>query len=111
MILGRERSAYGDDDYLRRAVWANELFFVCDYEGFKALAEDDAHGLAIARELMQTLDWNRLCPRMPPAAYDEPLLDIEGVLSLRNLDVGVERDGLLLRFHGHRRDLTALGDG
>ncbi len=44
VFLGRERSAYGDDDYLRRAVRANEIFFVCDYPGFKALVEDDAHG-------------------------------------------------------------------
>ena len=41
------------------------------------LAEDDAHGLAIARELIQTLDWNRLCPRMPPVEYAEPVYDID----------------------------------
>jgi geranyl-CoA carboxylase beta subunit len=41
------------------------------------LAEDDAHGLAIARELMEALDWNRLCPQMPPKDYDEPVYDID----------------------------------
>jgi geranyl-CoA carboxylase beta subunit len=41
------------------------------------LAEDDAHGLAICRELIGALDWNRLCPQLPPKDYPEPLYDID----------------------------------
>lgn len=46
------------------------------------LAEDDAHGIAICRELMQQLDWNRLCPNMPPRAFEEPAYDVEELLGI-----------------------------
>lgn len=41
------------------------------------LAEDDAHGIAICRELMNQLDWNRLCPVFPPKDFEEPAYDVE----------------------------------
>ncbi len=41
------------------------------------LAEDDAHGIAICRELIERLDWNRLCPQLPPREFAEPHYDIE----------------------------------
>jgi geranyl-CoA carboxylase beta subunit len=41
------------------------------------LAEDDAHGIAICRELVERLEWNRLCQRMPPTTYAEPVYDID----------------------------------
>lgn len=43
------------------------------------LAEDDAHGISICRELIERLDWNRLCPRMPPKKFEEPVYDIEEI--------------------------------
>jgi geranyl-CoA carboxylase beta subunit len=39
------------------------------------LAEDDAHGLLIARDLMRRLDWNRGCPPPPPREFRPPLYD------------------------------------
>lgn len=50
------------------------------------LAEDDAHGLAIARELMAQLDWNRLCDRMPPREFEEPLYAIDELAGVVPLD-------------------------
>jgi geranyl-CoA carboxylase beta subunit len=41
------------------------------------LAEDDAHGISICRELVDRLEWNRLCPQMPPTRYEEPAYDID----------------------------------
>ncbi|TDG15758.1 acyl-CoA carboxylase subunit beta [Seongchinamella unica] len=46
------------------------------------LAEDDGHGIAICRELMERLDWNRLCPNMPPRKFDEPVYEIEELLGI-----------------------------
>ena len=50
------------------------------------LAEDDAHGLAIARELVAQLDWNRHCPQPPGAAYEEPLYPAEELVGLVPVD-------------------------
>ena len=61
-----------DDEELGGAEMHSKISGLVEY-----LAEDDAHGLAIARELMQTLDWNRLCPQLPPAEYEEPVYDID----------------------------------
>lgn len=36
------------------------------------LAEDDAHGLSIARDVLNRLDWNRHCPDLPVNDYKEP---------------------------------------
>lgn len=41
------------------------------------LAEDDAHGISICRELVDRLEWNRLCPNLLPAQYQEPVYDID----------------------------------
>ncbi len=36
------------------------------------LADDDAHGLAIARDLLERLDWNAACPAPPSRTFAEP---------------------------------------
>lgn len=36
------------------------------------LAEDDAHGIALAREVISALDWNKRLEKMPPLKYAEP---------------------------------------
>ena len=36
------------------------------------LAEDDAHGLEIARDLMARLDWNAACPKPGPCSFSDP---------------------------------------
>lgn len=41
------------------------------------LAEDDAHGIALAREVVAALDWNRRCDRMPPVSYREPVYPVD----------------------------------
>ncbi len=37
------------------------------------LADDDAHGLSIARRVMRNLDWNRNCPKPPQTTFAEPV--------------------------------------
>jgi geranyl-CoA carboxylase beta subunit len=50
------------------------------------LAQDDAHGIAIARELLGQLDWNRHCSRMPPREFVEPVFPIEELVGLVPVD-------------------------
>ena len=47
------------------------------------LAEDDSHGLEIARDLIGRLDWNSACPRPEPRTFQEPAFspdEIAGVV-------------------------------
>ena len=49
------------------------------------LAEDDSHGLEIARDLIGRLDWNSACPRPEPRSFQEPVFspdEIAGVVPL-----------------------------
>ena len=49
------------------------------------LAEDDAHGLRIAREVVAGLDWNRHCPPLPREEPPPPLhaaAEIAGIASV-----------------------------
>ena len=49
------------------------------------LAEDDSHGLEIARDLIGRLDWNSACPRPEPRSFREPVFspdEIAGVVPL-----------------------------
>jgi geranyl-CoA carboxylase beta subunit len=46
------------------------------------LAEDDAHGLAICRQLVGRLGWNRHCPLMPPQAFAEPVYSPQELLGV-----------------------------
>ena len=41
------------------------------------LAEDDAHGLALCRQVIASLGWNRHCPQPPPRDFVEPLYSPE----------------------------------
>ena len=50
------------------------------------LAEDDAHGISIARDLMGRLNWNENCPEIPNADYQEPLLDSDEIVGLVPID-------------------------
>lgn len=50
------------------------------------LAEDDAHGLQLCRELLATLDWNRHCSRCPAKDFDEPLYPTDELLGVVPVD-------------------------
>jgi geranyl-CoA carboxylase beta subunit len=50
------------------------------------LAEDDAHGISICRELLGRLDWNRHCPRPLESDFDEPLYPAEQLLGVVPVD-------------------------
>ncbi|MCI8211506.1 acetyl-CoA carboxylase carboxyltransferase subunit [Pseudomonas sp. S25] len=46
------------------------------------LAEDDADGLRIVREIISLLPWNAQLPLRPPKVYQEPLYPIDDLLGL-----------------------------
>lgn len=51
------------------------------------LAEDDADGIRIAREVMANLPWNEaLDPQAPKKAFEEPLYDAEELLGIVPVD-------------------------
>jgi geranyl-CoA carboxylase beta subunit len=50
------------------------------------LAEDDAHGLLIARDLIEHLDWNKACPALPNRDFAPPLFDPAEIAGLVPVD-------------------------
>ena len=50
------------------------------------LAEDDAHGLLMARDLLQRLGWNRRCPPLPTATVQSPVYDADDIAGLVPVD-------------------------
>ncbi|MEE4278685.1 MAG: acyl-CoA carboxylase subunit beta [Halieaceae bacterium] len=50
------------------------------------LAEDDAHGLQICRDLLARLDWDRRCARPLPQTFDEPAYSPEELLGVVPVD-------------------------
>jgi geranyl-CoA carboxylase beta subunit len=50
------------------------------------LADDDAHGLRIAREIMASLDWNRHCPSVPRDEVRPPLYDTGEIAGIASVD-------------------------
>ena len=50
------------------------------------LAEDDNHGLEIARDLIGRLDWNAACPRPEPISFGEPVFSPEEIAGVVPVD-------------------------
>ena len=50
------------------------------------LAEDDAHGLLIAREVVERLQWNARCPVRQAGSFAEPFYDPEEIAGVVPLD-------------------------
>ncbi|RMD48506.1 MAG: acyl-CoA carboxylase subunit beta [Alphaproteobacteria bacterium] len=50
------------------------------------LAEDDAHGIALAREVVGRLDWNRRLEALPRRPFREPVLDPDELAGVVPLD-------------------------
>jgi geranyl-CoA carboxylase beta subunit len=50
------------------------------------LAEDDAHGLQLCRDLMGRLDWNRRCSRPLPRDFAEPIYPPEELIGVVPVD-------------------------
>jgi len=50
------------------------------------LAEDDAHGIAIARDLIERLDWNRHCSSLPQSDFEEPILKTDELAGVVPID-------------------------
>lgn len=56
------------------------------------LADDDAHGLAIARETMGRLDWNKNTSPIRRNDYQEPVLDIDEIAGIVPIDYTIPYD-------------------
>jgi len=56
------------------------------------LADDDAHGLAIARETMGRLDWNKNTAPIRRNDYEEPVLDIDEIAGIVPIDYTIPYD-------------------
>jgi len=50
------------------------------------LAEDDAEGIAMARDLLARLDWNRRCKGPLPAVFEEPRYDPDEIAGVVPVD-------------------------
>ncbi len=50
------------------------------------LADDDAHGLQLAREVLDRLDWNRACPSPPNPDFAAPRYDPEELAGVVPVD-------------------------
>lgn len=50
------------------------------------LADDDGHGLAIARDVIGGLNWNARVSARPPTTFEEPLYDAEDIAGLVPVD-------------------------
>ena len=50
------------------------------------LAEDDSHGLDIARDLIGRLDWNSACPRPEPRTFQEPAFNPDEIAGVVPVD-------------------------
>jgi geranyl-CoA carboxylase beta subunit len=50
------------------------------------LAEDDAEGIAMARDLLARLDWNRRCTAPAPPAFEEPRCDPDEIAGVVPVD-------------------------
>ena len=50
------------------------------------LAEDDNHGLEIARDLIGRLDWNAACPRPEPRSFGEPVFSSDEIAGVVPVD-------------------------
>ena len=56
------------------------------------LAEDDAHGIFIARDVAKKLDWNKRLPELPSRPYKPPALDIDELAGIVPKDYTVPYD-------------------
>jgi len=78
------KSALGEDatdEELGGAVLHATVTGLAEY-----LAEDDAHAVAIARDVVAGLDWNAGLPPRPVRDYAEPLYPIDEILGIVNVD-------------------------
>jgi geranyl-CoA carboxylase beta subunit len=50
------------------------------------LAEDDAEGIAMARDLLARLDWNRRCVAPPAGEFEEPVFDPDEIAGVVPVD-------------------------
>ncbi len=50
------------------------------------VAEDDAHGSFLAREVVARLNWNERCPPLPRRSFDEPVYDPDEIAGIVPID-------------------------
>ena len=56
------------------------------------LADNDGHGILIARELMQRLQWNQNCPAVSGRSFAEPIYDPDEIAGVIPVDYRIPYD-------------------
>ena len=56
------------------------------------LAEDDAHGVAIARSVVARLDWNKRLASLPERSFEEPIYDADELAGIVPVDYRIPYD-------------------
>lgn len=56
------------------------------------LAENDGHGILLARELIKRLQWNDHCPALPQKNYRDPLYDPDEIAGVIPVDYRIPYD-------------------
>ena len=56
------------------------------------LAENDGHGILLARELMQRLQWNDDCPQFHQRSYSDPIYDPDEIAGVIPVDYRIPYD-------------------
>lgn len=69
------------DAELGGATMHSEVTGLVDY-----LAEDDAHGLQLCREVLGRIQWNRRCPKPPVSDFAEPIYPPDELLGVVPVD-------------------------
>lgn len=80
-LLKAATGEIADDEELGGADMHGTVAGTCEY-----LAEDDADGIRIAREVVDKIDWNGHLPVMAPKAYAEPLYDTDELCGVVPVD-------------------------
>ncbi len=80
-LLRAATGEIAEDEELGGADMHATVAGTCEY-----LAEDDADGIRIAREVMQNIAWNNHLPVMSPREFSEPLYDIDDLCGIVPVD-------------------------
>ncbi len=76
-----------DDEQLGGAEMHSKVSGLVEY-----LANDDAEGLALAREIIDQLAWNRHCPAQPAVEFTEPRYSSDELLGIVPADYRIPYD-------------------
>ncbi|WP_439100772.1 acyl-CoA carboxylase subunit beta [Congregibacter sp.] len=80
-LLKAATGEVADDAQLGGAAMHSQVTGLVEY-----LAEDDAHGVQLCREVLARINWNKRCPSPPASDFEEPLYPPEELLGVVPVD-------------------------